>query len=371
MAGSVVTDGEVEYKESHLLNLPLDLLETIMDYCVGVEYMNFRATCKRFHLAAPLKKWRDESALKRLQAYSLISPWLMVLDKNQGIITFTDPNLGDNYIIKNLHMSSVGYQINCCSRFGWLLFLSTEFRCMVFFNPFTGDIRKLPNAGHYFYSACFSAPPTSPDCMVVGFSVSDERVVLIHYVAQEPSWRALRVDVDPCSIRFPTFFGQDLYALGDEGELIHFKDLGEENYSTTLVKANTPVSCCSTSPTQCYLMKCDRDLLKVIVDKYGECIEVFKLNESKPEWEKIDSLGKHMIYICDTACVCIEAKTPQMENKIYFPILHSNNKKIVFYSLETCRYHTFNGANIQQHLKDFFGTTYHLSPHWWIEPSWS
>ncbi|GKG54971.1 hypothetical protein Tco_0562958, partial [Tanacetum coccineum] len=34
VARSVVTDGEVEYEESHLLNLPLDILETITEHCV-------------------------------------------------------------------------------------------------------------------------------------------------------------------------------------------------------------------------------------------------------------------------------------------------------------------------------------------------
>ncbi|GJV68240.1 hypothetical protein Tco_1483749, partial [Tanacetum coccineum] len=60
----------------------------------------------------------------------------------------------------------------------------------------------------------------------------------------------------------------------------------------------------------------------------GESVEVFKMNNSNKEWEKLDSLGRHMIYICGTTCLCIEAKYRHMENKIYFPQLHSKNKWI-------------------------------------------
>ncbi|PWA75291.1 hypothetical protein CTI12_AA243690 [Artemisia annua] len=357
------TDYEAEFDELWLLSLPYDNLEMIMGLCVGVEYMNFRATCKHCHLAAPSIKWRDESALMRMQTYSLISPWLMVVHEDQDMITFTDPLLGDTYFMKNLHVSPTNKNIYC-SRFGWLLFRSNHFHCLVFFNPFTGDLRKLPIADKFIMSACFSAPPTSPDCMVIGFSSED---VYIHFVAQEQSWRKL--GVGPYSIRFPTFIGRDLYALHDEGELISFKNLGEDAYSETLVEAKAPRSCCK-SLDDYYLMTRDQHLLLVIVSKFGERVEVFKQIDSKQEWEKIDSLGNYMIYICEQTCLCLEAKTPEMENKIYFPLLHFKNRKIVFYSLETCMYHTFNGENIQPDLKDFFGTTYQLFPHGWIEPSW-
>jgi hypothetical protein len=366
-----VTDDEIGLNEWNLLNLPVDILEMIMEQCVGVEYLNFRATCKRCEVAAPLIQWSNKTLLRRLQTYSLVSPWLVVVDENQGIITFTDPMLGDKYFMKNLRVSLLSFEVYrnfFCSRFGWFLFFSSdfEFECLVFFNPFTSDLRKLPESSYVFDTVCFSAPPTSPDCMVVGFARS---VVLIHYVARELPWLTICTGAD-YPVFFPTFLGKDLYALGSDGKLIGFKALGEEVYSSAIVEARSPISCC-TSPAQYYLMKCDKDLLKVIVDKFGEHVEVYKSDVSKQEWEKIDNLGNHMIYICGTTCLCIEAKTQEMENKIYFPLLHSKNRKIVFYSLETCTYQTFSGENIQQHFKDFIGTAYHLFPHAWIEPSWS
>ncbi|KAI3683817.1 hypothetical protein L1987_84332 [Smallanthus sonchifolius] len=158
--------------ESRLLNIPFDVLKTVMECCVGVEYLNFRTTSKQCRLVAPMIHW--------------------------------------------------------------------------------SDIRELTDTP-YLDSYCFSAPPTSSDCMVVGITTF-------------PEWH----------------------------------------------------------------------LLLVIVGEFGEPVEVFKLNDST-EWEKTESLGRHVIYIGDKTCLCIEAKTPVMANKIYFPRVHSENRKIVFYSLETRR----------------------------------
>nr|GEZ37851.1 hypothetical protein CTI12_AA461120 [Tanacetum cinerariifolium] len=141
--------------ESHPLSIPFHILEMIMGHCVGVEYMKFRATCKHCNLVAPPIQWSNKRVLNILQTYSLVSPWLMVLDKDQGIITFTDPVLGDNYFIKT-PQKLIGSQIYC-SR---LMYKINE--ALVFFNPFTNDMCELPYV-NFLDSYCFSAPPTSLD----------------------------------------------------------------------------------------------------------------------------------------------------------------------------------------------------------------
>ncbi|KAJ0635600.1 hypothetical protein HanOQP8_Chr17g0652681 [Helianthus annuus] len=307
-------DDEVELNESRLLNLPFHLLEMIMDHCIGVEYMGFRATCKRCHLAAPLIQWKNNKTRLRLRKYSLVSPWLMVVDKNRGRITFTDPVSGDKYFMKRSHVSIRRDKIHC-SRFGWLL-LCSNYSPLVFFNPFTNVIRELPyvNAPDGFDSLCFSAPPTSRDCV---------------------------------------------------GEVYVFKNLFKSQgcYYKKVVSRKRQGG-------ECFLVKSDRQFLLVVVGDFGEYVEVLKLNCRNKEWEKIESLGRYMIYVDGTTCLCVEAKAPELENKIFFPRLHSKNGKIVFYSLETCNYHTFNGSsnNIQQ----IAGVGIkHAYSHAWIQPTWS
>jgi hypothetical protein len=360
------TNDGVENNESHLLNISFNLLETIMEYCVGVEYMTFRAACRQCHLAAPVIKWSNKTSLWRLRTYSVASPWLMVVDKNQDVITFKDPMLGDSYLMKKSQMSIAGDKI-FSSRFGWLLFESNELRHLVLFNPFTNDLRKLLQLEYSLEGLNFSAPPTSTDCIVVGFKRHRGWgwLVQIHFVNQEPTWHMSRLISTPLNICYSSFYGRDLYALCEKGEVIIFNNVDKRDYTLKIVEA--PESVCG-SLTPKFLTKCDKHLLIVYVSEYGEHVEVFKLNEVKQEWEKITGVGKHMIYICDTTCLCLEAKTPQMENKIFFPRVSTKNRKIVFYSLDTCMYHTFDGENIQQ--PDLFGTTSYLSSHAWIEPSW-
>ncbi|GJT38899.1 hypothetical protein Tco_0938764 [Tanacetum coccineum] len=348
--------------ESHLFNIPFHMFEKIMEYSVGVEYMKFRATCKSCHLASPPIQWSNKTLLRRLQTHSLLSPLLMVLDIQHGTITFTDPVFGDKYYIR-IPKELIGYSQIYCSKYGWLL-MHKDFESMVFFNPFTSDIIKLPP--QVLLSCCFSAAPTSPGCMVIGCTPRGQ--CHIHFVGQE-IWRSLgiAIGVDRYSFLFPTLHDQDLYALCDKGGLDVYRKHGEVDYSWEHGIAKPPTSSCGSS-TQYLLAKCDKHLLLVMMGKFGESVEVLNFNGSGREWEKIDCLGKHSIYICDAACVCVEAKTPQMENNIYFARLHLDNGKIVFYSLETCRYHTSNDQNIEESLGDLFRPAQHWDPHSWIEP---
>ncbi|GJX09012.1 hypothetical protein Tco_0198871 [Tanacetum coccineum] len=192
----------------------------------------------------------------------------------------------------------------------------------------------------------------------------------ILFLNKETMRRILNLGPDPHTICFSTFYAGDLYDLCNEGELTVFNNLGKEDYSFEVVEAEAPKGS-YTSSAKYFLTNYDQNLLLVSVGKYGGNVEVFKRNESKQEREKLVCIGKHMIYISGTTCLCIEANLPKMENKIFFPRIHTKNGKIVFYSLDTCMYHTFDGENVQEHLGNLYGTTHHVSRNVWIEPCWS
>ncbi|GKB96298.1 hypothetical protein Tco_0982435 [Tanacetum coccineum] len=326
--------------ESHLLNMPFHILEMIMEHCVCVEYMNFRATCKPCHLAAPSVQWSNKTTLKRLQTYSVASPWLMVFDKYQGIIILSDSVMGDKYYIKTPQQLMGDVRIHY-SMYGWLLIGKVVVgrpQRMMLFNPFTSDVRELPLEGN-LDGCCFSAPPNCKDCMVVGCTLQWHRFRK-YFVGQEQS--LLRTSLEfggdvPYSFHFPTFHDNDIYALCNDGRLDVIREMDEEEYPLETVVAKPP-SCGGSS----FLVECEQHLLLVIVATLEESVDLFKLNDFTKEWEKLDGLGKHTIYISDT-CFCIEAKTSETENKIYFSSLH--NGKIVFYSFETCSYHTSDGKH--------------------------
>nr|GEV76974.1 PAZ domain-containing protein [Tanacetum cinerariifolium] len=76
MVVKVVADDEAKYnstadKNSHLLNLPFHTLRMVMEFCVGVEYMKLRATCKNCHLASPPIQWSNMTLSRRLHTYSI------------------------------------------------------------------------------------------------------------------------------------------------------------------------------------------------------------------------------------------------------------------------------------------------------------
>lgn len=262
-------------RNSPLLDIPFDVLKMITELCVGVEYLNFRATCKRCQLSAPVIPRSNETSLRRLQTYSLPSPWLMVFDRHRGMITFTDPMFGDKYFIKTPQELIGDVRIRY-SRYGWLVVynLSHERMSLMLFNPFTNDIRKLPPMG-YKRSICFSEPPTSADCMIVGFIPENEIGFHLYFKNHNIVKVIGLLDFDeivPLSISSD---GRDVYALEAGGRL-----------------------------------------------------GVYRIKEEgRSFWEVVAEAPRGL---------CMEAKTPEMENKIFFPRLHSKNGKIVFYSLETC-----------------------------------
>ncbi|XP_071719359.1 F-box/kelch-repeat protein At1g57790-like [Rutidosis leptorrhynchoides] len=298
----------------------------------------------------------------------------MVLDKDRGLIKMTDPMLGDKYFIKTPQHFIGELQIHC-SRYGWLL-MSKNTTGVMFYNPFTGDIRTLPHLDFpYIESFSFSAPPTSPDCTVVGLTTIGEWTVYIHSVSRDQSWRKLHLDFgdySPGSFWFPTFFGRDIYILNYGGlDVFTYTKNGDgnENYIWEFVVCEAP-KVYGRPSTKYYLTKSDQHLLLVFVDEFEKSVEVYKLNQSTEELEKLDNIEKYTIYVCDTTCLCFEAKTSKMENIIYFHHSYSENNKSVFYSLETREFHTFN-EDMERSFGDLFKPKQLLLPHVWIEPSCS
>lgn len=117
-----------------------------------------------------------------------------------------------------------------------------------------------------------------------------------------------------------------------------------------------------------FLVECDNNLLSVVMDELGEWVQVFKLNQqTQNKWEKVDTLKDYMIF-CGMESLSVRAEISGMENKIYFPRFRGANN-IVFYSLDTCKFHTFEDKDEGEGFKDLHSTKEQLMC-LWIEPSW-
>nr|GEZ83641.1 hypothetical protein [Tanacetum cinerariifolium] len=229
-------------------------------------------------------QWNNQTASKRLQSQrlSLVSPWLMVFGKHT--ITLIDPMFGDKYFIKTpQELELIGELKIHCSRYGWLL-MRNSLGPLFFFNPFTSDTRELPQDA-YLESFDFSEPPTSPNCIVVAFTLYYECYVHIHFVGRESPWQQFVLTFgndDPYLYRFPAFYGGDVYALRNGKGVDVFKELGvgDHNWECEGLLEEAPISRCP-SKAQHFLVrcdhkyKCDQHLILVIVGEFGESVEVF------------------------------------------------------------------------------------------------
>jgi hypothetical protein len=79
-------------------------------------------------------------------------------------------------------------------------------------------------------------------------------------------------------------------------------------------------------------------------------------------WMKVDSLKNHMLFVGKTSFSAV-ANISGMENKIYFNKLYGQS--VVFYSLETNNYHTFENAEVVNfhHAREQLNSI-------WIQPRW-
>jgi hypothetical protein len=95
-----------------------------------------------------------------------------------------------------------------------------------------------------------------------------------------------------------------------------------------------------------FLVECNGNLLSIFEASFGKWVQVFMLNESTMTWIKVKSLENYMLFVGKTSLSSM-AKIHGMENKIYFPRFYGQS--IVFYSLETKNYHTFDNQVVNFH----------------------
>jgi hypothetical protein len=351
--------------------LPVDMVETIAKYIDDVvDYLHFRASYKFLRLGAPPIQWRSSSmSMSRFDDLSMCP--LFVFSMKDKAFTFVHPKHGLEY--KNMinfpegeHWNS--YSEICCSKDGWLLLVAVYQGFQVFFNPFTKEVLKFPFGNKEIWNIrCFgmSHSPTSSECVTVELhkNVAPTTMAYLHFL-QEGECQRVRCDHK----RFPLFkynishaFHNGLiYFLSVKGKLSVIK-VTRENISWKLFeKIQAP---CSSRYFNSFLVECDGNLLSVFESPFAKGIQVFKLNENTMTWMKVTSLKNHMIFVGKTS-FSVVANIPGMENKIYFNRFYGNN--VVFYSLETNNYHTFE--NIDQ-VVNFHDVREQLNGTW-IQPRW-
>jgi hypothetical protein len=353
--------------------LPFDLVRMIAEYLYAFDYLHFRATNRFFRLAAPPVQWNVMSMLWFDHDHSVLCPLLVFLDMD-NVFTFVHPKLGlkNKYSIKLPKINFIEDNENACeicySKDGWLL-LATK-KCSFFFNPFTKKVIPFEYGPITIRSAkClgFSNCPNSYKCVIVDFDESKpfhEKTPIFRLIDSDLTLydRSFRFQHDYFSLynKSPTFHNGTFYFLSNKGTLGYIKlGVGGEGPIWKELKG-CPQSPCTDSINN-FLVECNGNQLAVFEGPFCKWVRVFKFNESTKTWTKVESLGDHMLFVGNTS-FSAKAKLPGMENKIYFPRFYGQS--IVFYSLETNNYRTFENEVVN------FESVREPLNSGWIEPRW-
>ncbi|XP_074318263.1 F-box/kelch-repeat protein At1g57790-like [Silene latifolia] len=146
----------------------------------------------------------------------------------------------------------------------------------------------------------------------------------------------------------PKYHNNAFYSLARDGCLGELKFVeGEISWKVYKHPFDEETSSLNSS----YLVEVDGELVSVFIGGHGSWVKVFKFNISDKCWIKLDTLGEHTLFVSPASSFSIKTDKSEMRNRIYLPRRKEN--KIVFYSLDTGKYHTSTSANS---LDDFYGT---------------
>ncbi|XP_057431989.1 uncharacterized protein LOC130724714 [Lotus japonicus] len=329
------------------------------------DYLHFRATNNIFRLRAPVPFQRRSLSMS---SFDLSCSPLFVFFEQEKFLTFVHPKHGINFKYNMTLPEDIqgGCEI-CYSKDGWLLLAVNTF-CNMFFNPFTKEVKELAygpapeQRRRDILSLGFSHPPTSSECVIVELRGFTDMTVHTTCLGEE-EWeevyfeesKFIRASLNPC------FHNGAFYYLNNDGKL-GFVNVGDEDiYWEECEKPDAP-RCARTDYYKCYLVECNGSLLSVFEGYLGNWVRVFKLDETDMQWVKVNSLENHMLFVGNQSFSAV-ANIPGMENKIYFPRFHGDY--IVFYSLDTGKYHTFESTKVV----DFHCMREQLNSSW-ILPRW-
>lgn len=336
------------------IELPLHLIELVAERMHLFDYLNFRAACKEFRSIAPVAGWRTNNSY----------PLLMFFESEESLCRLMDPCRSDSCCIIMPELFPGIFHIGF-SKDGWLLMQSNKEGSLQFFNPFTrvrGEYPYSPFLG-YFASVGFSTCPTTPDCVTVGMenNYGDDFVVYYHCFEEE-MWDEFefeqheQVTFRGPLLTSPVYYKGAFYFLDERGYLGVFRLVDEEG---TFGIHGRPETLGDDAIHSNHLVECDGELVSIFIGEMGKWIQVFRFDEPKKKWVRIESIGNHVLFLSPTSSFSMVARERGMANRIYLPRRYGNG--VLFYALDTGKYSILTG---EKSFEDFSGTKEHTRCCW-------
>ncbi|KAI3950138.1 hypothetical protein MKW98_008583 [Papaver atlanticum] len=331
-----------------------DIVDSIASHLHPVDFLHFRAVCKANKV--PIMK-----QISGVIRSTYLTPWLLFSTENSTRYNFVDPMHNNEKYLMNLPELLAGAIIRC-QKSGWLLMSKGRYT-FFFYNPFTKESIQLPELprGCVIAGVTFSSLPTCSDCVVFGIAQQNQEEISIYTIKRgADSWRILSFQNSDLEKYMPTF-NEPVFHKGAYFVVDFNGTLGVYNEGSWKILEKPRGY--SNSAYVSFLVECEDELLLVPI--LGFSVTVFRLDSLEMVWQKVESLGKHMLFINFYACLSAVAPKSCMENKVYFPRLH--DERILYYSLETGSYHSVGSTHSAKDCFDTKGWTNCT----WIEPNWS
>ncbi|KAL8059411.1 hypothetical protein ABFX02_03G086100 [Erythranthe guttata] len=314
-------------------NLPQELVDLILSNVFAKDRLNFSVVCRSWNEAVSTSQFRH-------------SPCLMFYQRSKHLWRFSQH---DNFF--DMEYPELENTIILSSNHGWLLMTSRDRKNLFFYNPFNNNMIKLPSPTDIYTTICFSHPPTSPNCFLVGIITDNPfRPVIGVLKHGEGAWKVLEyynrwhafdVSHSPPVLLYGLFifldvngnvssFDIDLHGRGS-GWGISVRPLKQRRLRRN-IKAQFLIK-----------PKGEEEIFGVFaMHDDNRKIRVFRLDLDDLSWKLVEDLGNRVFYVSNTGSFGYTTNVKRMANKIFFPKF--NGDSIIYYSLETQKYHSFDGS---------------------------
>lgn len=307
--------------------LPTELLELIISQLTLKDNICISAVCKKWHSVAVSVR-----VVKK-------SPWIMHFPKHGELFEFYDPCQRKTYLIELPELRSCRV---CYAKDSWILLYKSITQRLLFFNPFTRELIKLPKFELSYQIVAFSSAPTSPNCLV--FTVKHVSPTVVSISTCHP--RATQWSTVNYRNRLPfvssiwnklVFSNGIFYCLSLTGWLGIY-DTQEHTWTV-----------CGVPPPKCpenfysknwwkgkFMTEYKGDIL-VIYTCENENPIVYKLDRTN--WTKMTTLGGVTLFASFLTSHASTDLLGVMRNSVYFTKVRFYGKRCISYSLDHGRYY--------------------------------
>ncbi|KAK9699750.1 hypothetical protein RND81_08G193800 [Saponaria officinalis] len=344
-----VNNAEMNLRLSNnlLSEIHIDIMSSIADHLHLLDYLNLCVAYQNLDPEMTWAKWQRGCSFPLFASFKNKNDLCELWDPRENIVhSFNTPHLAD-------HLATIEFCNN-----GWLL-LRVEGYSLQYLNPFTKERGTYPSSYMITCNAsyAFSTCPTSSDCVTVAIDGYNE-VIISCFEAANNEWSYHSFGYNPDEdVEFwanynssPKYYDGAFYFLDVKGNLGIFEKVEEEwcwdVYPSPLTEYER------LTLYSCYLVELDGQLTCVYIHHLGRRVQVFKLDVWELHWDKLHDLGEHVLFLSSASSFSPFEKDITKRNRIYLSRFVGD--KIVYYSLDTCMFHTLGEGDSRI---DLYGTS--------------